>query len=378
MNSRNYDNVPPIVGNTVTIATTAPQMRISSSGQIRQMPVPLRQPVPIRKVVHDTGGSTPLQYLHHQIKEDPDGLEYQTASTSASSGPLIAGPSGNSNNFQQYQRGGGPSTSAIPSPSTSSVNNQASMAMDQPAPVNLASKVAEVFLTAGHAFQKLGDLTLQLHTTTDTDESKWSEKEVDSLKNALTRFAHELDQISSCVTSRTTKHIKNDIKRRHLITDDSGNSAKRMALGGVSGSGSGTYTTINTGGLITGHAVPLAQKRIGMQPIKTMMTTRTMVPTRYTVAPMSSSAGGGISLSNSTVLIGSGGGPSSSSSPGPSGMPQLQSQGASTSSSSAAPPRLAPATRLMTPAQMLGKLKQPTSGALTLQPASGALILNDE
>lgn len=78
------------------------------------------------------------------------------------------------------------------------------MAMDQPAPVNLAAKVAEVFLTAGHAFQKLGDLTLQLHTTTDADESKWSEKEVDNLKNALTRFAHELDQISTCVANRTT------------------------------------------------------------------------------------------------------------------------------------------------------------------------------
>lgn len=37
-------------------------------------------------------------------------------------------------------------------------------------PVNLASKVAEVFLTAGHAFQKLGDLTLQLHTTVEPEE----------------------------------------------------------------------------------------------------------------------------------------------------------------------------------------------------------------
>ena len=31
-------------------------------------------------------------------------------------------------------------------------------------------QVAEVFLTAGHAFQKLGDLTLQLHAANDTDE----------------------------------------------------------------------------------------------------------------------------------------------------------------------------------------------------------------
>ncbi|PIO58278.1 hypothetical protein TELCIR_20290, partial [Teladorsagia circumcincta] len=33
---------------------------------------------------------------------------------------------------------------------------------EQPDP-NRARKVAEVFLTAGHAFQKLGDLAMQLH-----------------------------------------------------------------------------------------------------------------------------------------------------------------------------------------------------------------------
>ena len=83
-------------------------------------------------------------------------------------------------------------------------------------PVNLASKVAEVFLTAGHAFQKLGDLTLQLHTTVEPEEwygilksqhsnfSKWSEKDVDQLRDSLTRFAHELDMISQSVQGRTT------------------------------------------------------------------------------------------------------------------------------------------------------------------------------
>uniref|UniRef100_A0A914S4A2 Uncharacterized protein n=1 Tax=Parascaris equorum TaxID=6256 RepID=A0A914S4A2_PAREQ len=51
-----------------------------------------------------------------------------------------------------------------------------------------AAKVAEVFLTAGHAFQKLGDLTLQLHSS------------------------------NGSTTER--KLIKTDIKRRTLVADD--------------------------------------------------------------------------------------------------------------------------------------------------------------
>ncbi|KAE9419768.1 hypothetical protein Angca_005887, partial [Angiostrongylus cantonensis] len=71
---------------------------------------------------------------------------------------------------------------------------------------NRARKVAEVFLTAGHAFQKLGDLTMQLHMGPSSlpSEEKWSENHVDHLREALTRFAHELDQISNNVQARTT------------------------------------------------------------------------------------------------------------------------------------------------------------------------------
>uniref|UniRef100_F1L9X5 MLL1/MLL complex subunit n=1 Tax=Ascaris suum TaxID=6253 RepID=F1L9X5_ASCSU len=84
-----------------------------------------------------------------------------------------------------------------------------------------AAKVAEVFLTAGHAFQKLGDLTLQLHSSNGTTtESKWADEDVDHLRDALTRFAHELDNISESIQARTTKLIKTDIKRRTLAADD--------------------------------------------------------------------------------------------------------------------------------------------------------------
>lgn len=71
---------------------------------------------------------------------------------------------------------------------------------------NTLTQVAEVFLTAGHAFQKLGDLTLRLNAPiaeTSSEEAKWSERDVDRLKEALTQFAHELDNISESVRART-------------------------------------------------------------------------------------------------------------------------------------------------------------------------------
>ncbi|VDL80955.1 unnamed protein product [Nippostrongylus brasiliensis] len=83
---------------------------------------------------------------------------------------------------------------------------------------NRARKVAEVFLTAGHAFQKLGDLAMQLHMSPSSvpTEERWSENNVDHLREALTRFAHELDQISNNVQARTAKMISTDIRRRHM------------------------------------------------------------------------------------------------------------------------------------------------------------------
>ncbi|EYC14282.1 hypothetical protein Y032_0041g449 [Ancylostoma ceylanicum] len=89
---------------------------------------------------------------------------------------------------------------------------------EQPDP-NRARKVAEVFLTAGHAFQKLGDLAMQLHMGPSSipAEERWSENNVDHLREALTRFAHELDQISNNVQARTTKMISTDIRRRHMM-----------------------------------------------------------------------------------------------------------------------------------------------------------------
>ncbi|CAI4226988.1 unnamed protein product [Auanema sp. JU1783] len=135
-------------------------------------------------------------------------------------------------------------------------------------PVNLASKVAEVFLTAGHAFQKLGDLTLQLHSNVEPEECKWTEKDVDQLRDSLTRFAHELDMISQSVQGRTSKHIKTDIKRRHLIPEE----ARRPSSPGIKRS-----ATMVPSGMIT--------KRIPVVPASKPIPipNRTMVPSQQRV-----------------------------------------------------------------------------------------------
>ncbi|GMT04117.1 hypothetical protein PENTCL1PPCAC_26291, partial [Pristionchus entomophagus] len=121
-------------------------------------------------------------------------------------------------------------------PSSSSANNTTEGGRNQ------VTKVAEVFLTAGHAFQRLGDLTLQLQgESTETDESKWNDGDISKLRDALTRFAHELDTISDSVQQRTMKHIKVDIKRRTLVGDDTvrRTNSPQVTMGGVGGVGGG-------------------------------------------------------------------------------------------------------------------------------------------
>ncbi|GMT32372.1 hypothetical protein PFISCL1PPCAC_23669, partial [Pristionchus fissidentatus] len=150
--------------------------------------------------------------------------------------PSSGGPSTSSG------MGGGMGPSSLPS-TTTTTNNTGDGRGSQ------VTKVAEVFLTAGHAFQRLGDLTLQLQGEAgagENDESKWMEADISKLRDALTRFAHELDTISESVQQRTMKHIKVDIKRRTLVGDDTmrrGNSPAvnmgGMPIGGTMGGGGG-------------------------------------------------------------------------------------------------------------------------------------------
>ncbi|CAD6189714.1 unnamed protein product [Caenorhabditis auriculariae] len=274
-------DAPPHAANTVTISTSNPPQQ-----QLRPMAMPLRampQPVSIRKI----NDAAPLTSKEEPLDDFPGTVAGPSSSSAGtSSGPLSV-PSTSVNTFQQYQRG------AVGGALAGLNHGGNGLLLDQhvPAPINLASKVAEVFLTAGHAFQKLGDLTLQLHTTTDSDESKWSDKEVDHLRDALTKFAHELDQISTSVASRAKNHIKADIKRRHF--DDSHQpQIKRMA--GVGGTTllTGTLGNPNYGGLTATTsmgAIPLAPKRVAMPPTGKIVNARQVVTGRYAVAGTSMS-----------------------------------------------------------------------------------------
>uniref|UniRef100_A0A1I7Y2W2 Chromatin complexes subunit BAP18 n=1 Tax=Steinernema glaseri TaxID=37863 RepID=A0A1I7Y2W2_9BILA len=138
---------------------------------------------------------------------------------------------------------------------------------DRQTDTNLAAKVAEVFLTAGHAFQKLGDLTLQLQAggrADECDENKWTDKDVNSLRDALTRFAHELDCISESVVGRTTRAVRTDLKRQPIM-----NSSQAMPTA--------ISSTVPTGNTIIGHGtrrpapypatgVPVAKRAAQVRP----------------------------------------------------------------------------------------------------------------
>ncbi|KAI1732448.1 chromatin complexes subunit BAP18 [Ditylenchus destructor] len=125
-----------------------------------------------------------------------------------------------------------------------------------------AVRVSEVFLTAAHAFQKLGDLILPLNApiAEGTDNNKWSERDVDRLKEALSRFAQELDSISDSVQARIVRHMKTDIKRASVIS----HSDMRTPLNytNISGSNSTTQlnstaiTNVNSGSLQMGETIP--------------------------------------------------------------------------------------------------------------------------
>lgn len=66
-------------------------------------------------------------------------------------------------------------------------------------------QVAEVFLTASIAFQKIGELAAKLRTpiSENVDETKWDNRMVEELKEAIGEFAQKLDSISEKVESRT-------------------------------------------------------------------------------------------------------------------------------------------------------------------------------
>lgn len=81
------------------------------------------------------------------------------------------------------------------------------------------NKVAEIFINAGTAFSKLGEMTMELQKdeAKSCGSGKWTEEEIQLLKESVYRFGQDIEKISQMVRSRTAKQIKEAMKRRNLL-----------------------------------------------------------------------------------------------------------------------------------------------------------------
>merc|ERR1712137_1033587 len=82
--------------------------------------------------------------------------------------------------------------------------------------MNSANKVGEIFSAAGIAFSTLGKLTMQLHTMSESASagSKWSEEEIEMLRNAVKQFGEDLEKISEHIKDRTVTQIHGSLKKK--------------------------------------------------------------------------------------------------------------------------------------------------------------------
>ncbi|XP_059471459.1 chromatin complexes subunit BAP18 [Neocloeon triangulifer] len=80
--------------------------------------------------------------------------------------------------------------------------------------MNSASKVGEIFAAAGSAFNKLGELTMQLHASADSTAGKWTDQEIEMLRDSLQRFSGDLNSISEVIKARTVNQIRATLKKK--------------------------------------------------------------------------------------------------------------------------------------------------------------------
>lgn len=80
---------------------------------------------------------------------------------------------------------------------------------------NSAAKVGEIFREAGTAFHKLSEMTMLLHPMGDTQPGgKWSEEEIEMLRNCVHRFAVDLNKLSQHIKARTVSQIRTTLKKK--------------------------------------------------------------------------------------------------------------------------------------------------------------------
>ena len=80
-----------------------------------------------------------------------------------------------------------------------------------------STKVGEIFLSAGDAFGRLGELTQQLEDGGQAGGGggvKWTDEEVDMLHTAVRTFAEDLQAITETIKQRTVVQIKTALKKK--------------------------------------------------------------------------------------------------------------------------------------------------------------------
>ncbi|XP_057367077.1 chromatin complexes subunit BAP18-like [Daphnia carinata] len=85
--------------------------------------------------------------------------------------------------------------------------------------MNSANKVADIFGAAGLAFSTLGKLTMQLHSSENANAgSKWSEDEIEMLRNSIKRFGEDLEKLSEHIKDKTVTQIHGSLKKKCFET----------------------------------------------------------------------------------------------------------------------------------------------------------------
>jgi len=82
--------------------------------------------------------------------------------------------------------------------------------------MSTSAKVGELFKAAGEALTQLGELTMQLHPTSEPTpvNAKWTEVEIDMMLNSVKRFCADLNAVSEIIKTKTIAQIRTQMKRK--------------------------------------------------------------------------------------------------------------------------------------------------------------------
>ena len=87
--------------------------------------------------------------------------------------------------------------------------------------MNNSARVGEIFQTAGAAFNKLGELTMQLKGAGGgAGGAKWTDQEIAMLHRAVHNFATDINAISETMKNKTVNQIKGALQKKAF--DDAG------------------------------------------------------------------------------------------------------------------------------------------------------------